>query len=168
MYIKTGQTRVIGLFCTIFSLCLIFACVPKQGMIEMGATIAVWDLDNLSQLDNIPDLGEALSAKIIESISEKGDYTFIERERLLLALEELNIGSQYLADEETRLRLGRLLGARFMIFGGYHSIGGLMRVDLRLVDVESGRVVNASERTTTSKGLDVWLQAAAEAAEGLF
>ena len=126
-------------------------------------------MENLSPLgDGHPDLGEFLSIKVIETLKEKGDCTVIERERLFLALEELNLGTSALADESTRLRLGRIVRAQLMIFGGYLVIADTMRLDLRLVDVESGRILSAVKRTVPAGDLSGWLNAAGEATLELF
>ncbi len=98
----------------------------------------------------------------------KGEYSVVERERLLLALEELRLGTTSLVDERFRLDLGRLVGARLMVFGGYQIIGEVMRVDLRLVEVESGKVLKAVEKTTSAADLSGWLSAVSEAVEELF
>ena len=92
----------------------------------------------------------------------------VERQKLVRALEELRLGSSALADEETRLRLGRIQGARLMVLGGYMAVGGRMRIDLRLVDVESSRVRKAVSRTTDSADIAAWMETAGKAAEELF
>ena len=143
-------------------------CAAPTTRPEKGAAIAVWDLENLSPSPTAqPDLGEILSGQIIETLKKKGDYLVVERRRLLLALEELHLGSTALADESTRLRLGRLVGARWMIFGGYLAVGGEMRLDLRLVEVETGKVTRAVEKTTSSRDLSDWMAATRKATEEL-
>ena len=114
------------------------------------------------------DLGELLSSKVIERINKTGKHTVVERERLLLALEELNLGTTSLVDESTRLRIGRIVGAQLMAFGAYQVIVDQMRLDLRLVEVETGKIIKAAQKTTPSGDLSVWLKAAAETAAKLF
>jgi curli biogenesis system outer membrane secretion channel CsgG len=144
-------------------------CASKQVLTAQDTTIAVWDLENLTPGDpGMLDLGEPLSTKIIDSLKESGDFTVIERQRLLLALEELNIGSTSLVDEDTRLSMGKMLGARFMVFGGYQVIADTFRIDLRLVEVETGRILEASQKTTSGSNLSTWLKTAEEAAADLF
>ena len=87
---------------------------------------------------------------------------------LLLALEELRLGTSSLTDEATRLKLGKMTGARYMVFGGYQAIANQMRLDLRLVDVETAKVVKAVQKTTSESGLTGWMDAARRAAEDLF
>lgn len=148
----------------------ILSCTPKKRNIsyEPDVTIAVWYLDNLSPLGNTgPELGGIFANKIIETLKEKSGVTIVERDRLILALEELNLGTSSLVDENTRLKLGRLVGARLMVFGSYQIVTDMMRVDLRLVDVENGKIVKAIYKTTHSMDLSGWLQAVRKAAEML-
>jgi len=144
------------------------ACASKPDLKDRGLTVAVWDLDDLSPSSTVrPPLGEIFSSQIIETLKKKGDYTVVERERLLLALEELRLGTTKLVDETTRLKLGRMTGARFMVFGGYQIIGNQIRIDLRMVEVETGKVKKATEKTTSATDFQRWIDAAQKAAEEL-
>ena len=132
------------------------------------SAVAVWDLANLNPAEAIgPDMGELLAAIVLETLKESGAFQVVERERLILALEELNLSSSSLVDESTRLKIGRIVGARFMVFGGYFVLGGMMRLDLRLVEVETGSIVKAAQKTTSAGDLNGWLRVARQAAEEL-
>lgn len=147
---------------------LVVSCAPKPVVYERGATVAVWDLDDLSPSSQTrPDLGELLSGQIIEVVKKRGNMGVVERQRLLMALEELRLGTSSLVDETTRLKLGKMVGARWMVFGGYQIIGKAMRLDLRLVEVESGKIKKAVEKTASASDLQGWLNAAQKAAEEL-
>ena len=130
--------------------------------------LAVWTLEDLSLPGTTPaDLAEMLTARVMETVEATGTYSLVERERLLAILQELNLGSSSLADEATGLRIGRLVGARLMVFGVYQVVASQMRLDLRLVDVESGRVRHASSRTVPAGDLSAWFQGAEAAARDL-
>ena len=108
-------------------------------------------------------MGELLASEVIATLKEANTYQVVERQRLILALEELNLGSSSLADEATRLQIGRIIGARFMVFGSYLVLGDMMRLDLRLVEVETGAVVKAADKTAAAGDLNGWLEAARQA-----
>ena len=147
----------------------LFSCASKPPLSEKELTIAVWDLDDLSPSVSVrANLGELLSSKIIEVLRRKGNYQVIERERLLVALEELRLGTSSLEDESTRLRLGQMIGARWMIFGGYQIIGDKIRIDLRLVEVETGKIKKALQKMTAAGDLQGWIDTTQKLAEGLF
>ena len=155
------------IFYILMMLCM--SCASDNTAHYKDAAVAVWDLDNLTPSASAQsDLGELLSAQVIEAIQSKGDYTVVERERLLLALQELRLGTEAIADESTRLKLGRISGATLMVFGAYQVIGEQMRLDLRLVEVETGKVQKAVQRTTPATDLSGWHRNAREVAGELF
>ncbi len=130
--------------------------------------LAIWTLEDLSLPGTVPpELAELLTAKVMETAEATATYPLVERERLLTILQELNLGSSQLVDEATGLRIGRLVGARLMLFGSYQVVATLMRIDLRLVDVETGRVINAAEKTVPAGNLVGWLTGAEMATRDL-
>ena len=150
------------------SLCVcLLSCTHAPTVSETGGGVAVWDLDDLSPGQGRENLGELFAAQVMDVLNKKGEYTVVERARLLRVLEELRLGSSSLVDEQTRMRLGKLVGARLMVFGGYQVIGGQMRVDLRLVEVETGKVVKAVQKTATTTDMTVRIDAVRKAAEEL-
>jgi TolB-like protein len=145
-------------------LILFFGCTQVPRMDRQAPAVAVWDLENLNPEAAIgPDMGELLASEVIATLKEANTYQVVERQRLILALEELNLGSSSLADEATRLQIGRIIGARFMVFGSYLVLGDMMRLDLRLVEVETGAVVKAADKAAAAGDLNGWLEAARQA-----
>jgi curli biogenesis system outer membrane secretion channel CsgG len=133
-----------------------------------GGAIAVWNFEDLSPLINpVVEFGEFLSGAVAEVFQKSDEYQVVEREKLLLTIEELNLGTSEVVDERTRLRLGRLVGARWMVFGGYQIVGKLMRLELRKVDVETGVVVKSSSKIVDSGNMSVWIESAKAAAAEL-
>ena len=131
-------------------------------------TVAVWNLDNYSQPGTAaPDLGDLLAAKIIETLEDSGAYKVIERERLINVLVEQNLSTTPIVDESTRLRIGRILGARCMVFGSYVVVADTMRLDLRLVEVETGSILKATQKSASGIDVSEWLNIAQVAAQDL-
>ena len=131
---------------------LVFAsfsgCASAPHVENEVCTVAVWDLVNYSQPGTVAsDLGELLAAKIIETLKDSGAYEVIERERLILVLEEQNLGTTAIVDESTRLKIGQIVGARCMVFGSYFVVADTMRLDLRLVEVETGNILKAAQKS---------------------
>jgi hypothetical protein len=135
-------------------------------------SVAVWEPEagGLVAPEAAPFLREmapALAGEIMAVFSEAEDYALVEREKLLLALEELNLGGSELAAPETRLEIGRIVGAKWMVFGVYQAFGNVLRLDLRRVAVETGRIERAAGRTAPVGNPGAWLEAAREAANAL-
>lgn len=159
---------MVGGFILLSGAILLIGCASSLSKGERGGSIAVWDLDDLSLRKGTQlHLGEILSGKIIEVLKDRGDYVVVERQRLLLALEELRLGTTHLVDETTRLKLGKMLGAKWMVFGGYQVVGDQMRLDLRLVEVETGKVKKAIQKISSASPLEGWLEVTKRAAEEL-
>jgi TolB-like protein len=73
-----------------------------------------------------------------------GSAKIVERTQLQAVMDELKLGHSAVADKDTSSKLGKLLGAEYLILGSYFSLAGTLRVDARLVRVETGEVVHAS------------------------
>ena len=164
---NTIQYRMASIMCLLMMLLMLPSCATGPVRNEPGRGMAVWDLENLSPGGSRLDIGELLSAQVVAEIKKRNDYTLVERTRLVRVLEELRLGSSSLADEQARLRVGKLVGARLMVFGGYMLIGTTMRIDLRLVEVETGKVLKAVQKTALSNDISGWLDAAGKAAAEL-
>jgi len=169
----------VPIFRKVFACCLIlflFGCkaasTPNSYQPRFygeGSGAAVWNLEDLSVMggDGAAGMNEFLTDRVTEIIAQKSGFVIIEREKLVQALEELSLGSSQLVDESSRLKLGRILGAQLMVFGAYQIVGEQIRIDLRLVEVESGLILATSEKTTRSADVAGWLDAAGEAAAEL-
>ena len=113
-------------------------------------TVAVFPFDNNSiegrkRLDFLREwLPDAITGRLVES----KQLVVVERQKLANVLAEQKLGSSDLAADETKIRLGKILGAQTMIFGGFMAIAGSLSVDARIVDVESGVVL----RSVTERG----------------
>jgi TolB-like protein len=155
---QTRRINNIQVICLLSVTCLLttgFAGCATTGKQAVPLTIAVLDIENLSPDDSTGD-----------DLGEPG-VQIIERQKLLSVLQELKLGSSELADESVRLKVGRMLGARQMVFGSYLVSGTSMRLDLRLVDVETGRILKTAKKTVTAGDVNSWVEAAGEAADML-
>ncbi len=109
-------------------------------------SIAIWPFDvaAIGQTASPKDMSlvrEVLPDLLAAELSASPHVRLVERQRLSDVLQEQRLGTSALADEETRLRLGRLSGARWMLFGNHLRVGSNWQLDARLVDVETSRVL---------------------------
>jgi len=161
---------MIGPACVLAFLVVFASCTGGGKMqADPPVSVAIWDLQALGPMDATQAaMGELLGGQITERFEQASGYLPVERSRLLSVMEELNIGSSDLAASQTRLRLGRLVGARQMVFGAYQVVAEIMRIDIRLVDVASGRILKAGVGTAAADSPGQWLGAADQAADELF
>jgi tetratricopeptide (TPR) repeat protein len=78
-----------------------------------------------------------------ERIANSGEMRVVERRELVRILAEQKLGASELASSEARLRLGRIAGAQTLLFGGFSALAEKMQIDARIVDAESGTVLQS-------------------------
>ena len=145
-------------------------CIPSSQIYEKGTGIAVWDIEVTSPTGSVR-MDPFLSGKIIQKVIKEGHYDVITRDRLIVLLKELNLDTSLLADERTRLKLGKIVGAKLMVFGGIVEIVyDRMMIHLRLVEVETGKILTSVEKyyNPAPSDLSEWLKAVEEMTSELF
>ena len=109
------------------------------------ATVAVADFEggSIPREKRTEFWGKALGSFMIADLSASQNLRLIDREHLKQVLDELTISETALADPRTRLRVGRVLGAKYFIFGTYTIAGGQAALTARMDLVETGQIVQA-------------------------
>jgi hypothetical protein len=69
----------------------------------------------------------------------------IERQNLQTILQEQRLALSGRVDESTAIEVGRMVGAKYVIFGQITSIGDMTRMDMRAVDVETTEVLEVQK-----------------------
>jgi TolB-like protein len=110
--------------------------------------VVVWDFDNQSP---VPGAGEFLRRALPENLTAQllrvPGLPVVERQRLRDVLAEQKLAASELADADARLRLGRIVGAARMVFGGFFVLGEQVQVHVRVVETASSRVLVSDEFT---------------------
>jgi TolB-like protein len=110
--------------------------------------VVVWDFDNQSP---VPGAGEFLRRALPENLTAQllrvPGLPVVERQRLRDVLAEQKLAATELADADARLRLGRIVGAARMVFGGFFVLGEQVQVHVRVVETASSRVLVSDEFT---------------------
>jgi len=113
-------------------------------------TIAVLDFDNNSIADKeqLEPLSKGLADMLSTEISQIESFKIVERKKLKDLLSEISLGQSGAIDGATAQQVGRLLGAQTLLLGGFvNMFGGKMRMDVRIVEVETGLTLKAEEET---------------------
>jgi len=86
-------------------------------------------------------LSVGLQQMLIGEMARNSGLRLVERGRLRNLLEEQDLGASGRVDANTAAQVGRLIGARYMILGGFIDFYGDFRIDARVVDVETGEII---------------------------
>jgi curli biogenesis system outer membrane secretion channel CsgG len=152
--------------------CLLAGCATKSHeplategtMVSNASVLAVWDFDNNSMAGGELDyLSKALSEMLLTNLSQTSNIRLVERVNLRQALEEQHLSTSQLASEETRLKLGKIAGANLMAFGSYMAMGSQIRIDVRVVDVETSQIKFSENVNTSSQDAAKQMQTLAQA-----
>lgn len=119
--------------------------------------VVVWDFENQTPGPLPGDRSEFLKRSLSENLTvtllQVPGLPVVERQRLKDLLAEQKLAAGALADEDTRLRLGKIIGAQRMVFGGYFVLGEAVQVHVRVVDTATSRVLFADEAATPLAGV---------------
>jgi TolB-like protein len=127
-------------------------------------TVAVLYFDYAGKNEDMAVLRKGLAQMLISDLAKEEAIRVVERARLEAVLQEQKLGASGKIDPKTASKVGRLLGARRLVLGGYFDIGSVLRVDARVVDVETGRVLGS---VGASSKPDEFLGVEQEVARGL-
>ncbi|MDD5169975.1 MAG: FlgO family outer membrane protein [Syntrophales bacterium] len=81
-------------------------------------------------------MGEALSTKL----GNLPSFQLVERIKLSDAISEMKLGQSGLVDESTATKLGKVVGAEQLLTGSFQVSGNSIRVDVRILEIETGKV----------------------------
>jgi TolB-like protein len=101
-------------------------------------------------------LERGIAGMMISELAANPAARVVEREEIQRLLEEQNLGAQGRVDAQTAAKIGKLVGARYMVMGTFIDFYGDFRVDVRLINTETSEVVKTeSERMQRDHLFDV-------------
>ena len=109
--------------------------------------VAISYFDNTSGTEEYNPLSKGLADMLITDLSNIKSLKIVEREKLETLLKEIELGDSKFIDPNTAQKLGKGLGAGYMLTGSFLIMGETMRIDARLVDVGTGEISMAEEIT---------------------
>ncbi|HEX5435546.1 MAG TPA: CsgG/HfaB family protein [Gemmatimonadaceae bacterium] len=106
-------------------------------------TVAVMYFNNgaLMQHADYQPLSKGIADVLITELSANDSIRVVERDQLQKLLDEQNLDNSNRVDQATAVKIGKILGAQHMIFGGFViDMKGRMRLDARAVNVETSEI----------------------------
>lgn len=113
-------------------------------------TLAILPFENNSVTD--PDLfaplSKGLAAMLISDLNKSGSaLKLIERNKIQSLLKEIALSQTGSVDEATAIRAGKILGAQAIAFGSFVVLGKTVRIDARIIKVETSELIMAESIT---------------------
>jgi TolB-like protein len=94
-----------------------------------------------AEAEDYDALEVGLQQMLLTELSQNPELRTVERSRIADITREQGLADQGLVDPSTAAEIGRLVGARYMVMGSFTDLFGDMRLDVRVVDTESGEIV---------------------------
>ena len=112
-------------------------------MLDDKIVIAVVDFRNTGNDESYNYLENTIPEAIITYLAKAGNIEIVERSRLKDALKEMELGMSGIMDERTAVEVGKAVGANAILVGSFVSIGDVIRINARLIDVKTSRIIKA-------------------------
>lgn len=114
-----------------------------QDNAEKTLTLAVLDFANHSQEPALEGYRLGFRDMLTTDLAKLSAIKVLERSQLEALLKEHDLAKTDFIDQDSAVQLGRGLSAQAMLSGSYVISGDDIRVDVRLVSVETGEVLQA-------------------------
>lgn len=121
-----------------------------SGRDRIPETLAILPFENNSITDpeKYEPLSKGLSAMLITDINQgQKVLKVIERNKIAAILKEIALSQTGSVDESTAIRAGKILGAQSIAFGSFIVLGSSVRIDTRIINVETSELIMAESIT---------------------
>lgn len=127
------------------------APVVSHAQADTRPTVAVLPFDNGAITKSGTDygpLGKGIEAFLITELSRNSNIRVVERSQIQKIIDEQNLGASGRVDDATAAKIGKILGAKHMVKGGFMIDGnGTLRLDIHVVDAETSKIEWAEATT---------------------
>ena len=117
--------------------------------------IAVMEFKSLNPGAKNTSLGSMIAEMFTTEVVNNNSFKIVEREQLNKILGELQIGQSGVLDTTDAQKLGKILGAGAIITGSVMKMGDSLRIDSRIIEVETGIIVSAERRICKENLTDI-------------
>lgn len=117
---------------------------------EGKVSIAALPFANMQKDPKWSQFEQGIGDAFTDSFARDGRFRVVERAQLDKVLEELKLNRSEVVDPATAQRIGKMIGARYMVVGSFQVFEGQMRLNARMVRVETGEIVSAMSQTGTA------------------
>lgn len=112
---------------------------------------------------DMENLGIGLQAMLLNELRQNTSLRVVERRELNRILAEIELGASDAVSASTAAEAGKLVGARYMVFGSVTDLFGEVILTARIVDVETGELLKSTQARDQREELyDVLIRTAGE------
>jgi TolB-like protein len=136
---------------------LLVAALGTMGMTlhaqnpDLRPGVAVLPFENAAMQPELATLTKGFQAMLTSELANNGRIRLVDRDNMQRILDEQGLGSRGQLDPQTIVRVGKIVGARYMITGTYMTDSKrMMTIIIKAFDVETSEIL-FSDNTTKGK-----------------
>lgn len=139
--------------------------LPALAQADTRPGVAVFEFESGGSVGegamDMENLGVGVQAMLLNELVQNSALRVVERRELNRVLQELELGDSGAVDPATAAEAGKLVGARYMIFGTISDLFGEVVLTARVVDVETTeQIKSAQEKDRRDAFYDVLVRTA--------
>jgi uncharacterized protein (TIGR02145 family) len=122
--------------------CLVLIIFSITGFSQQ-IKVAIVDFDNTSGIAKYDGLGKAMSSMLISDIEanvSQKRLQLVERSQINKILKEQNFQKTSSVDKASTVKMGKLLGVKYLLVGDIFILNDALVINSRLVDAETGDI----------------------------
>jgi TolB-like protein len=131
---KSKFVLAFSLLLMLCSLATVFSQVQKK--------VAVLQFENNAD-PQYANFVRGLPSMLMTTLARSRDVVLVERLQIEKAFENLALEQAGIVKEESAVKVGEWLGADVIVLGNFAQFGGLFRLDARLIEVKTGKLLVA-------------------------
>lgn len=113
--------------------------------------IAIMDFKN-SGAKEYDNLQSSLPNMLATTFASSEKIQVVERSQIEKIVSEMKVGLSGLIDAEQAAKIGKMAGAKMVVLGTYTNLGSSIRIDVKVVNVETGIIIpKATARVKADK-----------------
>ncbi|HET8654024.1 MAG TPA: CsgG/HfaB family protein [Longimicrobiaceae bacterium] len=117
---------------------------------------------------DLTPLEVGMQQMLLTELAQNNALRIVERSSLKALLDEQNLVEAGRVDPSTAAKIGKLVGARYVVTGSFVDLYGNFRLDGRVVDVQTGEVLRTAQvQAKDDKMYDLIVQLSGKITDGL-
>ncbi len=111
------------------------------------ATLAVFEFNNYGYQSYWHRVADGFNDMFVTELIKQSDVDVVERSGLKDLMKEKSLGTLGLVEEAEAMELAQFSGAQYLLLGSVRVVGGMVEIDARVVNVQTGKAVAAESVT---------------------
>ncbi len=117
-------------------------------------TVAIGDFQNRTERIYLDSWEQKIPEFLHSELSQSPEIVLVERQNLKALMDEQALSMIGLVDSATAQQIGKLLSAQYVISGTINESGEWLRVDTKVINVVTGKIVSEKVQSNRTEYLD--------------